>query len=134
MGAESIERQFESLHHGDSRSAESAQRKRRSGCLRDQPPDAAQSFNRCYAQTVLRLHKVIRGRDSIRSRYIDVGKGCLLSLNLGNFEFRLIVKDLDSLRLGLVEHPLSHKLITSVERNKSGGFSLSSRTYRSAIA
>src|SRR5271154_4475639 len=40
------------------------------------------------------LHNLIRGRGSIRSRYIDVCKGCSLSLNLGNFAFRLILKDL----------------------------------------
>ena len=94
------------------------------------PPDAAQSFNRCYAQTDLRLHKVIRGRGSIRSRYIDVGKGCLLSLNLGNFASRLILKRLRRCSPGLLEEPSSHNLSTAAERDKCGRFSLFFRTYR----
>src|SRR5580704_2997750 len=94
MGAESVERQLERLHHGDGRAAEFRQAKGHPGRLRDRPPDAAQLFYWSYAQTDLRLHKVIRGRGSIRSRYIDVEKASSLSLNLSHFASWLILKGL----------------------------------------
>src|SRR5271170_2040614 len=68
MGAQSVEGELESLNRGHRRAAESAQAERHSGRPRDYPCNAAESFDRGYAQTGLHVQKVIRVKGSIRSQ------------------------------------------------------------------
>src|SRR5271167_1638378 len=77
MGAKSVEGQLERLNHGDGGTAKSRHTKGHPGRLRDDPPDAAQSFDRSYAQTGLRMHKVIRGKGLIRSQIYRRWRGLL---------------------------------------------------------
>jgi hypothetical protein len=55
MGAERVERELERLDHGDRCAAESPDRKRHANRSRNDPADVAQTFDRNYAQTDLRM-------------------------------------------------------------------------------
>src|SRR6266478_10017199 len=68
MGSQSVERKLKRLDHGDRRAAESCERKGYPSRAGGDAPDAAQSFDRSYAQTNLRMLMVIRGEGSIRSQ------------------------------------------------------------------